>query len=103
MYIISDQLCRASDECYPPSCFHVSFLHDRVITVDIEAERVTCRALNGDEVLQTSPPGTLGELRQKVNQVAFQVNPKGAAAGAVRPARCQGQVAPWQDGETWTA
>lgn len=94
VYILSDQLCRASDECYPPTCFNVSFVQDRVISVDIEAERVTCRALNGDEVLATTALGTLGELRQEVTQAQAKACRSDCVAGALRSASCKPLVAP---------
>lgn len=77
VYLIEDQLCRASDECYPPFRFKVALLgeHIRVLQVEImrreSSVAVTCQNVSGEVVaeLELAENATLGSLRKQIDEV----------------------------------
>lgn len=78
VYLIENQLCRASDECYPPFRFKVALLgeHVRVIQVEIlhcgEASvAVTCQSVSGEVLAELKLPesATLQSLRKQMDEV----------------------------------
>ncbi|CAL1131204.1 unnamed protein product [Cladocopium goreaui] len=83
VYLIENQLCRASDECYPPFRFKVALLGEHVRVIQVEILRcgeasvaVTCQNVSGEVVaeLKLAENATLGSLRKQIDEVGNTVS-----------------------------
>ncbi|CAE7168767.1 unnamed protein product, partial [Symbiodinium pilosum] len=81
VYMINEQLCRASDECYPPLQLQVEFQQQKVLNVEFKCEKdkilASCRGMSGDVLAEVSLERneTLRGLHKKVLQGLYEQQP----------------------------
>ncbi|CAJ1366270.1 unnamed protein product, partial [Effrenium voratum] len=78
VYLVGEQLCRASDECEPPTRYKVEFIpeHFKIVELDItEGEQlsVLCRGVGGAELahLRLPPSAAFTELERQLREAQW--------------------------------